>query len=66
MKEFSCAEVVPDCTHAFSAESEAELLEQISAHAREDHGLDEVPPEVLDVIRARLAEQASAESARLP
>jgi predicted small metal-binding protein len=65
MKEFSCAEVVPDCAHSFQAESEAELLKMISAHAREDHGLDEVPPEVLDLIRARLAEQASADSARL-
>ena len=57
MKEFRCGELVPGCGAKFESESEDELFEQISAHARDEHGMDEVPPEVVDQIRARIQER---------
>ena len=51
MKEFSCCDVVPGCPHVICVDDEEELFEQISVHAREEHGMDEVPPEVTDTIR---------------
>ena len=57
MKEFRCGVLVPGCAAAFEGESEEELLQRISAHAREEHGMDEVPPEVVDQIRAAISER---------
>jgi predicted small metal-binding protein len=60
MKEFSCGELVPGCEAAFQGESEDDVLQQVVAHARDEHGLDEVPPEVLDDIRAGISERSPA------
>jgi predicted small metal-binding protein len=57
MKEFRCGELVPGCSAAFEAESETELLQHISAHARDEHGMDEVPPEIVDKIRASIVDR---------
>jgi predicted small metal-binding protein len=57
MKEFRCGEIVPGCDAVFQSESEDELMQQIGAHARDEHGMDEVPPEVDDQIRARIVER---------
>lgn len=54
MKQFRCAAVVPDCTARFEAESEAGLLAQVVRHARDDHGMEHVPHDVLDAIRAHI------------
>jgi predicted small metal-binding protein len=56
MKVFLCGTLVPGCGAAFEGESEAEILEHVAVHAREEHGMDEVPPEVVDTIRAAIAE----------
>ena len=52
MKEFKCGVLVPGCDAAFQGESEDAILEEIAAHARDAHGMDEVPPEVVDQINA--------------
>ncbi|MDX6422808.1 MAG: hypothetical protein QOI67_279 [Gaiellaceae bacterium] len=57
MKEFRCGDVVPGCEHEFEGESEDEILHQITAHARDEHGMDEVPPEVVDTIRSKISER---------
>jgi predicted small metal-binding protein len=48
---------VPGCDARFQSESEDELFQQIAAHARDEHGMDEVPPEVADQIRERIQER---------
>ena len=65
MKEFRCGELVPGCGATFQGESEDEILEQIAAHARDEHGMDEVPPEVVDKIRAQHRRSARAAPMRL-
>jgi predicted small metal-binding protein len=57
MKEFRCGELVPGCGAQFQGESEEELFAHIAAHARDEHGMPEVPPEVEDKIRASIVEQ---------
>jgi len=56
MKQFSCGAVVPGCTASFSAESEDAILSQVAEHARRDHGMDDVPPEVVDQVRANIVD----------
>lgn len=57
MKFFSCGELVPGCTASFEGDSEDEILEQVAVHARDEHGMDEVPPEVADQIRASITDR---------
>ena len=57
MKEFRCGAIVPGCETKFEGESEDESLQQIAVHARDAHGMHEVPPEVVDTIRAEISER---------
>lgn len=56
MKQFSCGAVVPGCTATFTGESEDEILGQVAAHAKDAHGMQDVPPEVVDQVRANIQE----------
>ncbi|MDX6690928.1 MAG: hypothetical protein QOG15_2385 [Solirubrobacteraceae bacterium] len=57
MKEFKCGALVPGCDHVFEGSSDDEILEQVEVHARDAHGMDEVPPEVVDTIKATIIER---------
>ena len=56
MKQFRCGDVVPGCQWTTRSDDEGELFANISSHARDDHGMDEVPPEVVDAIHAVITE----------
>ena len=56
MKEFRCGDLVPGCPTTFQGESEEEILQQVEVHARDEHGMDEVPPEVADEVRAGISD----------
>jgi predicted small metal-binding protein len=56
MKQFKCGDVVPGCEWVARGEGEEELFEEIQSHAHNAHGMDEVPPEVVDIIRERITE----------
>ena len=45
MKEFRCGEIVPGCEARFEGQSEDEILQQVAVHAREQHGMDDIPPD---------------------
>jgi predicted small metal-binding protein len=60
MKEFRCAAIVPGCSTIFEGESDSTILDQIAAHARDDHGMHEVPPEVVDSILDNIRERTPA------
>ena len=52
MKEFCCGEVVPGCTTEFEGETDESILQQVAIHAREDHGMEEVSPQLVDQVLA--------------
>jgi predicted small metal-binding protein len=54
VKTFTCGAVVAGCTASFTAETEGEILEQVALHAREEHGMSEVPDEVVRQVLANL------------
>jgi predicted small metal-binding protein len=56
MKQFNCGDVVPGCAWVTRRENEDELWAEISSHAQDAHGMDEVPPEVVDLIRDKIIE----------
>jgi predicted small metal-binding protein len=56
VKQFVCNDVVPGCTFVTRREGDDELWVEIASHARDAHGMDEVPPEVAETIRGVITE----------
>ena len=54
MKTFTCGSVVLGCTAAFAGETEEDILEQVARHAREEHGMTEIPEELVQQVLAKL------------
>ena len=54
MKQFSCGDVVPTCTRTFLAPTDEEILAAVAARARDDHGLTDIPPELVDQVRRHI------------
>lgn len=53
-KHIACNDVVAGCSFAVSAPNEAELLEKVTAHAAQEHGVEEVTPELASKLKAAI------------
>lgn len=60
MKKFSCGDVVPGCKAHFHAQSVQEILEQVALHARADHGMNDIPAEVVSAVLDRIRDTSAA------
>ena len=49
-----CGDAVPGCTARFEDDSRERILEQVVAHARDDHGVEQMSPEMLEAIGANI------------
>jgi len=49
-KVVNCREVGFDCEGVIRAETEEEALKLVAEHAKEVHGIEEVPPEVVEKV----------------
>ncbi|HXP38288.1 MAG TPA: DUF1059 domain-containing protein [Solirubrobacteraceae bacterium] len=56
MKAFACGAVVPGCTATFTAQSDEEIFACVAEHALRDHGMSEIPTEVIEQVRANVVE----------
>ncbi len=54
MSSSECGTVVPGCTATFEGDDEGKILEQVAEHAREDHGMTEVPQSVVEQVRKNI------------
>ena len=50
----SCGDAVPGCAARFEDDSRERILELVVVHAREDHGVADVSPEMLAAIDANI------------
>lgn len=55
-KVLSCRDVGVECDWHACAETEEELLQQAAAHAKDEHGMTEIPAEMLTKARAAIKE----------
>lgn len=46
-KTLRCRDVGMDCDYEAHGTSEQDVLQQAAAHAKADHGMDQIPAEVL-------------------
>jgi predicted small metal-binding protein len=53
-KHLSCNDVVQGCGFEASADSEEELVAKAAAHARHEHGVGEITPELAARVKAAI------------
>ena len=53
MKSFRCGDVVAGCTRSFHG-TEPQILSEVAAHARADHGLVSIPEELVTQVRSAM------------
>lgn len=54
MKQFNCGDVVPGCNARFVFDSEDKILQAVADHARKDHGMIDIPGELVAQVRERI------------
>lgn len=52
MKQFACGDVVPGCDARFMFSTDDQILTAVAAHAREAHGMESVPDELVTQVRS--------------
>ena len=52
--KLSCGDAMPGCSARFEEDSRERILELVAAHAREDHGVSDVTPEMLEAMDANI------------
>lgn len=60
MKRFECGTLVPGCHWHTEAEDSAEIVRRSVEHLRSVHGEDVVRPEMIERIKERTTDTASA------
>ena len=55
-KVLKCREVGVDCDFTAHGESEEEILAQAVEHARLEHGMESIPPELAEKVKAAIHE----------
>lgn len=56
MKQFACGNVVPGCDGVVQGATDDEVLAAAAAHAKDAHGMDAVPDEVVAAIKAGITD----------
>jgi predicted small metal-binding protein len=56
-KTINCRDVGVDCDFQASAETVDELMEKTAAHAREAHGMNEIPPELAAKVQGAIRDE---------
>lgn len=57
MKVINCRDVGVDCDFVARGETVDEVLRQCGEHARSAHGYEDVPPELLENVKAAIREE---------
>lgn len=58
MKQFCCGDVVPGCSSSWIDDDDLGILRAVATHAEAAHGLDEIPPELIEAVRSRIRDVA--------
>lgn len=54
VKRFACGDVVDGCGWSTSANTEEEIFRNVEAHAKDAHGMLEIPTEILQKVKAKI------------
>ncbi len=56
-KSISCRDVGVDCDFTAKADTLDELMQVTAQHAKEVHGFDSIPPELMPVVQAAIRDE---------
>jgi len=56
MPSFKCKDVGVDCSFEATAETEEELMKKIAEHAKEAHGMETIPADMLARVKQAIKE----------
>lgn len=56
MKQFACGNVVAGCDGVVQGDTDDDVMAAAAAHAKEAHGMDTVPDEVVAAIKAGITD----------
>jgi predicted small metal-binding protein len=54
VKTLTCRDVGVDCDFVAERRTEQEVMEKAAQHARADHGFTDIPPELVDKVKAAI------------
>jgi len=54
MKQFCCGDIVPGCKVSFQGATDEEILGAVATHARKDHGLTDISPDLVSQVRSKI------------
>lgn len=63
MKVISCRDVGVDCDFVARGQTEQEILQRCAEHARSAHGMNQLPPELIEKVRSGIHEEEERKSA---
>ena len=58
-KTVSCRDVGMDCDFVARGETDEDILQQCTEHARKDHGMTEIPAELADKVLGAIRNEAA-------
>lgn len=56
-KVLKCRDVGMNCDFEARGENEAQIMKQAAEHARKDHGMETIPSEVVDKVKASIHDE---------
>jgi predicted small metal-binding protein len=59
-KVLKCGDVVPEFDFEMTGNSEEEVLHKAAEQAKSDHGMDNIPPEILDKVRGAIQDEGQS------
>jgi len=55
-KQLNCGELMPGCKAVLKGKDETEVMSKAAAHAKKDHGLQAIPPDMAAKVRQAIKE----------
>ncbi|HKV27741.1 MAG TPA: DUF1059 domain-containing protein [Candidatus Acidoferrales bacterium] len=62
-KSLHCNDVIPGCGYVVSAATEEEVMRQTAEHARMEHNIRRITPEITAMVRAAIRDDGQSEKA---
>jgi len=62
-KSLRCDDVIPGCSYVVHADSEEEVMRKAAEHARLEHNIRRITPEITAMMRAAVREGKNASAA---
>jgi predicted small metal-binding protein len=52
--KLACGDVMPGCAARFETDSKDVLMQQVAAHAAQEHGITEVTPDIAQAVEGKI------------